>query len=184
MCCSTSCLRKLGVENVELLINLAQRMIALRPCGKEDPNAIRWGRMDPPVPAKVSCRGLLKLLSDSLGWTKESTYKLFGHFIRCGTEKVLLFSLDEAVITNIVSQVIVSETGSEEIILTEQIKMHSESFGKQIESISATEVYDGALYVLCPAREVEHMNPLTHSQLDSLKNEVATIMKGWESPNG
>lgn len=43
---NTACLKKFeNVEYVELLLNSVERCIAIRPCDKNNPNAIRWGRL-------------------------------------------------------------------------------------------------------------------------------------------
>ena len=43
---NTACLKKFGDEEyVELLLNTVERCIAIRPCSKDNPNAVRWGRL-------------------------------------------------------------------------------------------------------------------------------------------
>lgn len=43
---NTACLKKFeDVEYVELLLNSVDRCIAIRPCAKDNPNAIHWGRL-------------------------------------------------------------------------------------------------------------------------------------------
>lgn len=43
---NTACLRKFNdVEYVELLLNTVEKCIDIRPCDKENPNAIRWGTL-------------------------------------------------------------------------------------------------------------------------------------------
>lgn len=43
---NTACLKKFeDVEYVELLLNSVDRCVAIRPCEKSNPNAIRWGRL-------------------------------------------------------------------------------------------------------------------------------------------
>ena len=43
---NTACLKKFeDVEYVELLLNSVDRCIAIRPCEKNNPNAISWGRL-------------------------------------------------------------------------------------------------------------------------------------------
>ena len=62
---NTACLKKFeDVEYVELLLNSVDRCIAIRPCEKDNPNAIRWGRLKEGhwCASTLGCRGLAKAL--------------------------------------------------------------------------------------------------------------------------
>lgn len=64
---NTACLKKFeNVEYVELLLNSVERCIAIRPCDKNNPNAIRWGRLKEGrwCASTLGCRGLAKTLFD------------------------------------------------------------------------------------------------------------------------
>ena len=52
--------------DVELLLNSVERCIAIRPCDKNNPNAIRWGRLKEGrwCASTLGCRGLAKTLFD------------------------------------------------------------------------------------------------------------------------
>lgn len=57
-------------EYAEVLFNPVERMIVVRPCGKDNPNAIEWGGKS---------RGasyLCKILYESMGWDKEYAYRI------------------------------------------------------------------------------------------------------------
>lgn len=109
---TTACLKKFeDVEYVELLINTVNNCIAIRPCEKDNPNAIHWGRLkeDKWVVSSMSCRGLSKVLFSLMSWEDEGKYRFKGQFHTNGTDKLLVFELDEPVVTKTVEQVIVPE---------------------------------------------------------------------------
>ena len=59
-------IRSAAVSYVELLLNSVERCIAIRPCDKNNPNAIRWGRLKEGrwCASTLGCRGLAKTLFD------------------------------------------------------------------------------------------------------------------------
>ena len=95
---NTACLKKFGDEEyVELLLNTVERCIAIRPCSKENPNAIRWGRLKDSrwSVSAISCRGLAKTLFDIMEWEEDTRYRFRGEYVGAGENKMLLFQLDE-----------------------------------------------------------------------------------------
>ena len=95
---NTACLRKFeDVEYVELLLNSKEHLIAIRPCDKSNPNAIKWGKLKEGrwCTKSVSCRGLAKALFDILEWEEETSYRFRGQFIERNNQKVMMFELDE-----------------------------------------------------------------------------------------
>ena len=66
-----SCVSKLpGAENVELLFNPVERMMVLRPCRPDHPNAIPWD-------AKYkSAAPLCKVFYDSMGWETDYAFRV------------------------------------------------------------------------------------------------------------
>jgi len=90
---SKSCISRLpATETVELLFNPVERMIVIRPCDADHPNAIVWD-------AKYKGAGpLCKVLYDSMGWEPDYSFR-----IPCRTitgpsnETVLVFDLDNYV---------------------------------------------------------------------------------------
>ena len=95
---NTACLKKFGDEEyVELLLNTVERCIAIRPCCKDNPNAIRWGRLKDSrwSVSAISCRGLAKTLFDIMEWEEDTRYRFRGEYVGAGENKMLLFQLDE-----------------------------------------------------------------------------------------
>ena len=196
---STSCLRKFeDVEYVELLLNTVKNCIAIRPCEKENPNAIHWGKLreEKWVVSSVGSRGLSKTLFDMMSWEDGAKYRFKGQFISNGDGKLLLFELDEPVVTRTETQVVVpekpeeSDEPKEEIVIKETIRSYPEtwhnSFGTPISYISRVNVleqvhYAGDWDVLRPATEIKEMNIFTADQIAELMHEAETIMEGWKA---
>ncbi|MBR4656690.1 MAG: recombinase family protein [Oscillospiraceae bacterium] len=88
-----SCVSKLpGVETAELLFNPVERMIVVRPCSPDHPNAIPWESK------YKSASPLTKILYDSMGWETDYSFR-----IPCQTVSnpnggaVLVFDMDNYV---------------------------------------------------------------------------------------
>ena len=88
-----SCKAKLDAEYIEMLFNPVERMIIVRPCEKEHPNAFLWDGK-----AK-GASSLCKIIYDSMGWNVEYSYsvpcqimpiKMSDNTVR----KILVFDLD------------------------------------------------------------------------------------------
>ena len=199
---NTACLKKFqDVEYVELLLNPVLNCLAVRPCEKENPNAIHWGRLrnERWAVSQLACRGLSKALVDILEWNTESKYRMLGQFTEDGNGKMIVFTLDEAVETRTETRVIVPEAPDkeeaenpdemqEEIVVTEQLLVYppawSETFGAPITSVATVSLleqkhYSGDWDVLRPARELEEMNTFTAAKLAELMQEAEEIMEGW-----
>lgn len=102
---NTMCLKKFeDVEHVELLINTVEKCIAIRPCDKDSPNAIRWGRRkeDKWITIKKSIAGFAKPLMTITGWDPQNRYRLCGQYLSDGESQVLLFDLTEPEIIRLV----------------------------------------------------------------------------------
>ena len=195
---STSCLRKFeDVEYVELLLNTVKNCIAIRPCSADCPNAIHWGRLreEKWIVSSVGSRGLSSTLFDMMNWEEEAKYRFKGQFISRGDDKLLLFQLDEPVVTRTETQVVVpdepeTETEHEEIVMKETIKSYPTSwlvsFGTPITFLTRVNRleqvhYAGEWDVLRPAKEVEGMSILAADQLTELMREAETIIEGWKA---
>ena len=189
---NTACLKKFeDVEYVELLLNTVKNCIAIRPCDKENPNAIHWGRLREErwVASTLSCRGLSRTLFDLMNWEDEGQYKFSGQYRENGDDKLLLFELGEPVLIKTVEQVVVPEEPEEderreEIVIREKVRVYplswADSFGRKVgASVFVQRHYAGEWDVLRPATELEEMNILTAVQLDQLMAEAETIMEGW-----
>ncbi len=201
---NTACLRKFeDVEYVELLLNTVTNTIAIRPCGEDNPNAIHWGKLREErwVVSTLGCRGLSKTIFDLMNWGDEGKYRFRGQYINQDNQKLLVFELDEPVITKIVEQVLVpeepdapeatedEEAVTEEIVIKETVRVYppawTSSFGTPISSYDHASVlvqrhYAGDWDVLRPATELEEMNTFTADKLAALMKEAETIMEGWK----
>ena len=75
---NTACLKKFeDVEYVELLLNSVDRCIAIRPCEKDNPNAIRWGRLkEGRWCASIVCHGVpsKKVWDAYLHWQEQKNH--------------------------------------------------------------------------------------------------------------
>ena len=207
---NTACVRKFkDVEYVELLLNSVNGCIAIRPCEKDNPNAIRWAKIknEKWIVSPMACKGLFGALVDIADWTEDSVYKLYGQYAEDGKDKLLLFSLEESVVTKSREQVVIpkkpeysaganpekqSEDSDEEIIITEKIRVFPSawagSFGMSIQGLGMSGVlkrfhYSGNWDVLRPAKEIEELNLFTKEGLHELLLEAEKIMGGW-SVNG
>ena len=191
---NTACLKRFeDVEYVELLLNTVKNCIAIRPCEKDNPNAIHWGhlREDRWIVSTLSCRGLAKTLFDMMSWEDEGQYRFSGEFKVQGDNKLLLFELGEPVITKTVEQIVVPEeaeedadkTEHEEIVIREKVRINppswATSFGVPV-SYFEQRHYAGDWDVLRPAKELEEMNIITADRLAALMKEAETIMEGWK----
>lgn len=200
---STACLKQFeDVEYVELLLNTVTNTIAIRPCDESNPNAIHWGRLQEErwVVSTMGCRGLSKTLFDLMSWEDEGKYRFRGQYINQEDQKLLIFELDEPVVTKMVEQVIVpekpdeaeetdEEAAAEEIVIKETVRVYpsawTSSFGVPVSSYGHASVlvqqhYAGDWDVLRPATELEEMNTFTADKLAALMKEAETIMEGWK----
>ena len=67
---NSNCAAKMRAVYAEILFNPVERMLVVRPCNKENPNAIEWGGKS---------RGasyLCKILYESMGWDAEYSYRI------------------------------------------------------------------------------------------------------------
>ena len=196
---NTACLRKFeDVEYVELLLNTVTNTIAIRPCDKDNPNAIHWGKLREErwVVSTLGCRGLSRTLFDLMSWEGEGKYRFRGQYVSHGGQKLLVFELDEPVITKTVEQVIVPDEPDEEaaeeqeeIVIKETVRVYPDSwtssFGVPVSSYGRASVlvqqhYAGDWDILRPATELEEMNTFTADKLAGLMKEAETIMEGWK----
>lgn len=210
---NASCLRKFDhVEYVELLLNTVQRCIAIRPCTKENPNAIRWGRLKNSrwCATEVSCRGLAKTLFDIMEWEENTRYRFRGEFMEKDGERMMLFELDEPEMIKIEEIVLPptepeessaeEETPSddslatvhEEVIVKKKMLVYppewADSFGRPVTSIACVNVLTQRHYakqwdVLRPAKELKDYNVFTAEGINVMMREAEKIMEGWDTLN-
>jgi hypothetical protein len=96
---NNACLRKLETEQIELLLNIQDRRIAVRPCPTSVPGAVNWGVCIDGKwkPKPRSCSGLMMSLVEMMGWNPASDYKIQGQLCKVGSARILIFELDEAI---------------------------------------------------------------------------------------
>lgn len=181
------------MEYVELLLNSVDRCVAIRPCKKSNPNAIRWGRLKEGrwCASTLGCRGLAKTLFDIMEWDEDLRYRFRGQFVEDGDNKLMLFELDEPEMIK-VEEIVLPPKENTEDAEGETVKKTiyifppewAGTFGKSITSIAQVgilqqENYSGNWDVLRPAAEIEEMNTFTADGLNALLHEAEEIMEGW-----
>lgn len=200
---NTACLKKFGDEEyVELLLNTVERCIAIRPCSKDNPNAVRWGRLKDSrwSVSAISCRGLAKTLFDIMEWEDDTRYRFRGEYVGAGENKMLLFQLDEPEMIKTEEITLPpqepeqdgTEEEKEEIVIKKKMMVFpaawADSFGRPITSLACVnmleqEHYAGNWDILRPAKEVEDYNLVSSEELKALMQEAERIMEGWENTN-
>lgn len=204
---NTACLKKFeDVEYVELLINTVTNSIAIRPCEKDNPNAIHWGTLRESrwCVNEFGIKGFASILFGMMSWEDDTRYKFRGQYTEKDGAKMLLFELDEPQMIKTVEQVVPvvtdeledgSQVGDEdanaaqeEIVVTEKVRIlpssWATSFGRPITSLSTVSLLervqlDGDWDVLRPARELEELNTLTAEERANLLHEAEDIIDGW-----
>ena len=191
---NTACLKKFeNVEYVELLLNSVERCIAIRPCDKNNPNAIRWGRLKEGrwCASTLGCRGLAKALFDIMEWDEDLRYRFRGQFLEQGDNKMMLFAFDEPEMIKVEEIVLPPKENTEEDegeTVKKKIYIFppewAGTFGQPITSIAQVgilrqEHYAGNWDVFRPATEIEEMNIFTAESLNELLREAEKIMEGW-----
>ena len=200
---NTACLKKFkDVEYVELLLNSVSNMIAVRPCSKDNPNAIHWGRLREErwIVSNVCCRGFAKVLFDMQNWDTDKKYRFRGQFISNGTEKMMLFELDEPEMIQTVVQEIPlqpyedsdqdqTNENPQALFLKRKILTYPEEWqgcwGRPADTKSKIGIlvqrhYYGDWQVLRPATELEQYNVFSSESMRDLMEEAEQIMKGWQ----
>lgn len=202
LCFNAACLKKFeNVEYVELLLNLVNRCIAVRPCDENNPNAIHWGRLREGrwCALSKSCRGLAKTLFDIMDWDQDLKYRFRGDFIENDDQKVMLFQLDEPEMVkteNIVLPPKEAETDDQAEIEGKTVKQTiyilppewEDTFGRPIASIAEVNLLEQRHYaadwdVLRPAKELTEYSTLTSEDLEELLHEAEKIIEGWPIPD-
>ena len=89
-----SCVAKLpGVESVELLLNPIERMMVIRPCAPDHPNAMTWDAKS------KGAAPLSKVIYSVMGWEQDYSFRIPCQTVSDGTpgHTVLVFDLDNYV---------------------------------------------------------------------------------------
>ena len=87
---NADCIARLpDIEFVEVLLHPAERLLAVRPTAKSNPNAINWSKKT------VSSATLCPMLFYLMGWKEYWKYKIMADCFVRGKERVLIFNLSE-----------------------------------------------------------------------------------------
>ena len=91
---ATACLSRLpGQQCVEALLNPVERMLVVRPCAADHPNALRWVGKNG-YGNQLSAKCFCSILYEILGWDAGYAYSVPAVIRRRGNETVLFFDLD------------------------------------------------------------------------------------------
>ena len=85
---SSVCTGKLDTGHVEILFNPVERMIVVRPCGEDHPNAFPWRSKG------IGATSLSKIFYESMSWDDEYTYRIPCQRLEKDGNAVLVFDLD------------------------------------------------------------------------------------------
>jgi site-specific DNA recombinase len=86
---NTACLKKFeDVEYVELLLNSVTKCVAIRPCEKDNPNAIRWGKLSSGVYLQLHVEVLQKPYLICWNGKEGIKYRFRGQYLDNDAEKM------------------------------------------------------------------------------------------------
>ena len=92
------CYRRLGEPDyVEVLLNPVERLLAIRPCPPEHPNALRLAQTDQEKSGTrpLGAAAFTSLLMDLMGWNSEYRYRIRGYVRRQDETAAMFFDLYE-----------------------------------------------------------------------------------------
>lgn len=191
---NTACLKKFeNVEYVEILFNSVEKCIAVRPCDKDDINAVKWGTIRNGKWAVLpkSCKGFSEPLFDLMNWNDECKYRFRGQYSKENNEQILLFDLEEPEVIkheiiqedlpdiNISECVKDTENKTKKIVRTLFPKQWKNHFGCRTEEVVLLHrvKYCGNWDVLRPAKTVEGMEVISENLLKKLDNEAQNMIE-------
>lgn len=194
---NTACLKKFDdVEYVELLLNTVEKSIAIRPCEKENPNAIRWGTVKRGkwIVLPKSCRGLSEPLYELMEWVEDYKYRFRGQYHTQDDEQIMIFDLEEPEIIRTEIESPEMETENTEDVqeqekdtvpikhIKKKITMYPEkwsrSFGNRAEHVVLLQrvKYHGDWDVLRPAKTVEGIQMITAEAINDMLSEAEKMI--------
>lgn len=195
---NTACLKKFeDVEYIEILFNSVEKCIAVRPCNKDNINAVKWGTIRNGKWAVLpkSCRGFSEPLFELMNWNDKCKYRFRGQYSKEDNEQILLFDLEEPeVIKHEMVQedlpdanmteteentVDTSENRTKKIVRTLFPKQWRNHFGCSSEDVVLLHrvKYCGNWDVLRPAKTVEGMGLISENLLEKLNNEAHSMIE-------
>ena len=174
-----------------------KKCIAVRPCDKDDINAVKWGTIRNGKWAVLpkSCKGFSEPLFDLMNWNDECKYRFRGQYSKENNEQILLFDLEEPeVIKHEIIQEGLSDKNTSEclkdtadksenktkkIVRTLFPKQWKNHFGCRTEEVVLLHrvKYCGNWDVLRPAKIVEGMEVISENLLKKLDNEAQNMIE-------
>lgn len=96
---NTACIN--GLEDavyINFMLNKEKKILAIRKCGEDDKDAVRWciAKPDKRKSRKITGKGFSALIYDLMGWDENNRYKIIGHRINFEGETIYVFILQKA----------------------------------------------------------------------------------------
>lgn len=195
---NTACMKKFkDVEYVEILLNSVENCIAVRPCEKDNVNAVKWGRIKDGkwLVLPKSCRGFSEPLYELMDWKNECKYRFRGQYFQEDNEQILLFDLEEPEIFKRELQDILSAGSTSDEVENETIEIEEKqvntvtktlypekwknSFGNRTDEITVFQRIHcyGNWDVLRPAQVIEGMDLISEEILKKLNEEAQDLIE-------
>jgi len=195
---NTACMKKFkDVEYVEILLNSIENCIAVRPCEKDNVNAVKWGRIKDGkwLVLPKSCRGFSEPLYELMDWKNECKYRFRGQYFKEDNEQILLFDLEEPEIFKRELQDILSAGSTSDEVENETIEIEEKqvntvtktlypekwknSFGNRTDEITVFQRIHcyGNWDVLRPAQVIEGMDLISEEILKKLNDEAQDLIE-------
>ena len=195
---NTACMKKFkDVEYVEILLNSVENCIAVRPCEKDNVNAVKWGRIKDGkwLVLPKSCRGFSEPLYELMDWKNECKYRFRGQYFKEDNEQILLFDLEEPEIFKRELQDILSAESTSDEVENETIEIEEKqvntvtktlypekwknSFGNRTDEITVFQRIHcyGNWDVLRPAEVIESMDLISEEILKKLNDEAQDLIE-------
>ena len=186
------------MEYVEILFNSIEKIIAVRPCEKDNVNAVRWGTIRKGKWAVLpkSCRGFSQPLYELMDWNGDCKYRFRGQYSKSADEQIFLFNLEEP---EIIQRETIEKPPIDEIVETnEQIEKEDTAVIEKEKKVRPKEyrtlypetwaghfgcaagdivllervTYYGEWDVLRPAKAVEGMDIISEDLLNRLNEQA------------
>lgn len=195
---NTACMKKFkDVEYVEILLNSVENCIAVRPCEKDNVNAVKWGRIKDGkwLVLPKSCRGFSEPLYELMDWKNECKYRFRGQYFQEDNEQILLFDLEEPEIFKQELQDILSAESTSDTVENETIEIEERQantvtktlypekwkkhFGNRTDEITVFQRihYCGNWDVLRPAQVIEGMDLISEEILKKINDEAQDLIE-------
>lgn len=195
---NTACMKKFkDVEYVEILLNSVENCIAVRPCEKDNVNAVKWGRIKDGkwLVLPKSCRGFSEPLYELMDWKNECKYRFRGQYFQEDNEQILLFDLDEPEIFKRELQDILSAESTSDTVENETIEIEERQantvtktlypekwkkhFGNRTDEITVFQRIHccGNWDVLRPAQVIEGMDLISEEILKKINDEAQDLIE-------